>query len=94
LGSGNGDELLEEHDVIPDVGVVVGIRRVDQAGVGGKTGRPDSGRAAKGIDFKTGVVGKNKLAGSETGLIGGLDGCVGDEGVAVFFRRGDGIGRG
>src|SRR6185437_4816126 len=39
----NGVESLEEDDVVPDVGVVVGIGRVDQAGVRGEAGGADTG---------------------------------------------------
>ena len=35
---GNVSQALKENDVVPDIGVVVGIRRVDEAGVGCESG--------------------------------------------------------
>src|ERR1700722_289009 len=37
----DGVEALEEDDIVPDVGVVVGVGRVDQAGVGGEASGAD-----------------------------------------------------
>ena len=38
LGCGHGGEFLQQEHIVPDVGVVVGVGRVNQAGVGGKAG--------------------------------------------------------
>ena len=45
FGTGHAGEALQEHDVVPDVCIVVGVWGVDEAGVGGKTGGTDAGGA-------------------------------------------------
>ena len=51
-----GHALQEEH-VVPNVGVVVGVRRVDKAGVGSEAGGANAGSAVERVDFETGVIG-------------------------------------
>ena len=80
---------LQKDDVVPDVSVVVGVGRVDEAGIGGEAGGADAGSAGEDIDFEAGVVGNDKCAGSEAAVIGGLDGGVGLKRCAVFLGRGD-----
>ncbi len=82
---GNPASSLQKEHVVPDVGVVVGVRRVDQAGVGGIASRAHAGRAVERIDFEAGVVGNDQFAGRETRVVDSLGGCIGEEGVAVFF---------
>jgi hypothetical protein len=82
----DGVEALKEDDIVPDIGVVVGIGGVDQAGVGGEAGGTDTGSAGERVDFKAGVVGEDEGTGSELGIIDGLEGGVFGEGFAVFFR--------
>jgi hypothetical protein len=62
---GYAGEALEQDHVVPHVGVVVGVGRVDQAGVGGKAGGADAGRAVEGVDFEAGVVGQHQLPGAK-----------------------------
>ena len=90
LGQGHAGEVLQKDHVVPDVGVVVGVGGVGEAGIGGKTGGADAGRAAEGIDFEAGVVGEDKLARGAAGVVAGLESGVGGEGGAVFFRGGNG----
>ena len=101
----NSVEPLEKEDVIPDIGVVVGIRRVDESGVSGETGGADSGRAREGIDFEARVVGEDSGAWCELGIVDGFEGGIFGECFAVFFGRlniceiresidGDGVGFG
>jgi hypothetical protein len=78
-------ETLQQDDVVPDVGVVVGIGGVDHAGVCGETGRAHAGSAGEGVNFETGVVGENELAGEELGVIDGFEAGVLGEGFAVFL---------
>ena len=87
-------EALEQDDVVPDVGVVVGIGRVDETGVGCIASGTDAGSAIEGVDFEAGVVGEDELAGGETRVIDGFDSGVGEEGVAVFFGGWDVVGSG
>jgi hypothetical protein len=87
LGRRNSVETLEKDDVIPDIGVVVGIGRIDQAGVSGEARGADAGSAGEGIDFEAGVVGEDESAGCELGVVDGFECCVFGEGFAVFFRR-------
>ena len=82
---GNVSQALKENDVVPDIGVVVGIRRVDEAGVGCESGRTDSGRAVQGVYFETGVIGEDEFARRKLGVVDGLDGGVRGERVAVLF---------
>lgn len=101
----NSVEPLEKEDVIPDIGVVVGIGRVDESGVSGETGGADSGRAREGIDFEARVVGEDSGAWCELGIVDGFEGGIFGECFAVFFGRlniceireridGDGVGFG
>ncbi len=89
LASGTRLEALQQDDVVPDVGVVIGVGRVDHAGVGGKTSGANAGSAGEGVDFEAGVVGEHQLAGSKVRVVDGLEGCVVGEGDAVLFRRED-----
>jgi hypothetical protein len=101
----NSVEPLEKEDVIPDIGVVVGIGRVDESGVSGETGGADSGRAREGIDFEARVVGEDSGAWCELGIVDSFESGIFGECFAVFFGRlniceireridGDGVGFG
>ena len=79
--------MLEKDDVVPDVSVVVCIGRVDIAGVGCKARGADAGSAGQGVDFEAGVVGDDKLARCELGVVDGFDCGVFGEGLAIFFGR-------
>ena len=90
LGCWNAGEALEQDHVVPDVGVVVGIWRVDEAGIGGETGGANAGRSVEGVDFEAGVIGEDEVIRCETGVVDSLEGSVGPEGGAAFFRGGNG----
>jgi len=89
-GCGNAGEALQQDHVVPDIGVVVGVGRVGEPGVGGEAGGADAGRAVERVHFEAGVVGKHERAGREAGVVNGFERGVGGEGKAVFFRGGDG----
>ena len=92
-GAGGGrdaGEALQQDHVVPHIGVVVGVGRVDQAGVGGEAGGADAGRAVEGIDFEAGVVCQHQHAGGEAGVVDGFERGVGGERGAIFFRGGNG----
>ena len=86
---GNPVQPLQKQHVVPHVGVVVGVGRVDQARIGGITRRTHAGRAAERIHFKAGIVGDDQFAGRKTRIVDGLGGGVGEEGVAVLFGSGN-----
>ncbi len=87
---GDAGEALQQDHVVPDIGVVVGVGRVDETGVGSEARGADAGRAVKGVDLEAGVIGEDERAGCEMGVVDGLEGGVGGEGCAVFFGRIDG----
>ena len=71
-------EPLEEHHVVPDVGVVHrGIGRVDEAGVGSEASGAHTGSTAEGIHLEAGVIGENQLTGRESRVVDGLGCSVG-----------------
>jgi hypothetical protein len=78
-------DSLKEDDVIPDIGIVVGVRGIHHSRIGGETSRADAGSAVDGIDFKAGVIGEHKFAGCELGVIDGLNGGIRGEGIAVLI---------
>jgi len=84
-----GVKALKKDNVVPDIGVVVGVGRVDKSGIGGEAGRAHSWRAGEGVDFKAGVVGENELAGQIPGIVNGFERGVFGKGFAVFFGRVD-----
>src|SRR5271157_6382248 len=84
-----GKALQEDH-VVPHVGVVVGVGRVDQAGVGGEASGADAWGALEGVYFEAGVVGQDQVSGDKTGVVDGLVCGVGGEGGAVLFGGRDG----
>ena len=56
LGMKDAVKLLDQDHVVPDIGIVVGVRRVDQAGVGGESRGADTGSPVKRVDFEAGIV--------------------------------------
>ena len=48
----------------------------------------------EGVYLKAGVIGEDELTWGETGIVDGLERSVSQEGVAIFFRGGDVVGRG
>ena len=65
LENWNAGEALQQDHVVPYISVVVRVRRIDEAGVGGVAGAADAGRAVEGVDFEAGVVGQDEMAGGE-----------------------------
>ena len=90
LGLLHAGEALQQDYVVPDIGVVIGVGRIDEAGVSRESGRADTGRTVERIDFEAGVVCEDELAGGEAGVVDGFECGVGGEGEAVFLRSGDG----
>ena len=96
-------EPLKEDDVVPDIRIVVGVGRVDEAGVSGKTGGTDPGSAVEGIDFEAGIVGHDNFTFSELGVVNSFEASVVSKSGAGFLRSrnagqigqgidGDGVG--
>jgi hypothetical protein len=78
-------DALKEDDVIPNVGIVVGVRGIDHARVCCETSGANARGAVDGIDFKTRVIGQHEFARCELGIIDSLDGGIRGEGIAVLF---------
>ncbi len=68
-GGRDAGHALHQQHVVPHVGVVIGVGRIDQPGIGGKPGRAHAGRAAEGVHFEAGIIGENQFAGNEAGVI-------------------------
>ena len=85
LGWRNGIEALKEHDIVPDIGVVICIGRIDQAGVRSEAGGANSRSTGEGVDFESGIIGEDEQSGCELGIIDRFERSVFGEAIAVLF---------